>query len=217
MAGEYDPITPPDWGRHAAETLKNSFFFEYPGMGHGTSLGGGCPTEMMIAFLEDPTRAPDDTCIGEMGGPQWAVPAEGAEAIVLEPFTNTQMGIQGVVPAGWTETSLGVYARRSSGLDAAVIIAQAAPMSADSLLGLLVGQLGLKAPPASVGERQANGLTWTLYAVEVQGLSIDFALAESGKLGLIVLLQSTAEEHDALYQAVFLPVIDALKPIAGPG
>lgn len=145
---------------------------------------------MMIAFLEDPTTVPDDACIGEMGGPQWIVPAEGMGAITLEPFTNSQMGIEGVVPAGWTETGTGVYARRSSGLDAAVIIAQAAPMSTNSLLGLLVGQLGLKEPPVSVGERQANGLTWTLYTVTVQGLSIDFALAESGELGLIVLLQS---------------------------
>ncbi len=214
ITGEYDPITPPDFGRHVAQTLPNSFFFEYPGMGHGVSLIAGCPTDMMIAFFQDPTTAPDSTCIEEMGGPQWVVPAEGAETIVMEPFTNKQMGIQGVVPAGWTEVNAGVYARRSSALDAAVVIAQGAPMSAPDLLGLLVRQLGLKEPPASVGEREANGLTWNLYAVTVQGLSVDFALAESEGLGLIVLLQSAPEEHDFLYQAVFLPVIDALTPLA---
>ena len=60
---------------------------------------------------------------------------------------------------------------------------------------------------------EANGLTWTLYSFKVQGLSIDMALAESGGQGLVVILQSEPRERDALYEAVFLPVIDALTPI----
>jgi hypothetical protein len=195
-----------------AKTLEKSYFFEYPGVGHGASSQAGCPRDMMIAFFKDPTAAPDDACMAEMGPPKFVVPTEG-EDIKLEPFVNEQMGIQGVAPTGWTEVSLGTYARGQSAMDAAVAVTLSAPMTAQELLDLLVGQLGLGEAPKSVGQREANGLTWTLYAFEVQGLSIDMALAESGGQGLLVMLQSEPKEHDTLYEAVFLPMIDALKPI----
>ena len=212
MAGEYDPITPPAWAQHAAETLENGYFFEYPGVGHGASVVEGCPTDMMIAFLNDPSSTPDDACITAMDWPQFVVPGE-TQTIELEPFSSEVFGIQGVVPAGWSEVSPGAYARGASGLDVATVLVQSAPMSADTLLTLLAGQLGLSEAPESVGEREANGMTWTLYAVEVQNIPVDFALAESEGVAFIVLLQSDPGEHDALYEAVFLPVLDALVPL----
>ena len=144
--------------------------------------------------------------------PQFVVPVE-AGAIELEPYTNEQMGIQGLIPAGWTEVNVGVYSRGSSATDTAVVLAQAAPVSAEDLLALVSSQLGLEEPPEAVGEREANGLTWTLYTVTLMGLEIDMALAEADGLALIVLLQSDPGEHEALYEAVFLPVIDALVPL----
>jgi pimeloyl-ACP methyl ester carboxylesterase len=66
MSGEFDPITPPEWGRHAAETLENGYFYEYPGIGHGASVVDDCPMQMMIDFLDDPDSRPDDTCISRM-------------------------------------------------------------------------------------------------------------------------------------------------------
>ncbi len=212
LAGEYDPVTAPSWGQHAAETLENSYFFEYPGVGHGASLAADCPRDMMIAFLDDPTTAPDDACIAGMDLPQFVAPVE-AGAIELEPFTNEEMGIQGLIPAGWTEVNVGVYSRGSSAMDTAVVLAQAAPVTAEDLLALVSSQLGLEEPPEAVGEREANGLTWTLYAITVQGLEIDMALTEAEGLAFIVLLQSEPGEHEALYEAVFLPVIDALVPL----
>lgn len=67
MSGEFDPITPPAWGKQVAETLDKAFFYEYPGLGHGTSIAEGCPRRMLTAFLNDPTSSPADECIGEMG------------------------------------------------------------------------------------------------------------------------------------------------------
>ncbi len=66
MSGEFDPITPPKWGRHAAETLENGYFYEYPGVGHGASLADDCPMQMMEQFLEHPEMPPDDACISGM-------------------------------------------------------------------------------------------------------------------------------------------------------
>jgi len=67
MSGEFDPITPPAWGRKAAQTLSRAYYFEYPGIGHGASLIQGCPQDMAIAFLAQPETVPDDTCIAGLG------------------------------------------------------------------------------------------------------------------------------------------------------
>ena len=66
MSGEFDPITPPAWARHAAESLENVYIYEYPGIGHGASAVDGCPRTMLIEFLKNPTKIPDDTCIQQM-------------------------------------------------------------------------------------------------------------------------------------------------------
>lgn len=215
MGGQYDPVTPPDWGRRAAETLPNSFFFEYPGVGHGASPGTGCASDMMTAFLIEPTTVPDDACIGEMGPPQF-VPPFDAGVIELEPFADDQMDITGVFPTGWTKESNGVFLREASDLDATVLIEQAAPVSADELLGLYVDLLEMDELPESVGERDVDGQTWTLYAVQYQDQPGDMAIAERDGLALIVFLVSESAERDALYESVFLPAVDALQPLAQP-
>ncbi|MFZ5915411.1 MAG: alpha/beta fold hydrolase [Chloroflexota bacterium] len=212
MAGQYDPITPPAWARHTAQTLANGHLFEYPGVGHGASIVLGCPQAMMQAFIDDPTRAPDDACIDALGL-QFQVPETGAVVIQLEPLTNETMGIESVAPAGWTEVSPGVYSRANSALDVTVAIVQAAPTTTDALVQMLVMQLGLSEAPEVASLREANGLTWTLYTAQVQGFTVDAALAQSGELALVVLLQSAASERDALYEAVFLPMIDATVPL----
>ena len=215
MAGEYDPVTPPDWGRRAAATLQNASFFEYPGVGHGASPGTGCPGEMMTAFLDDPSTAPDDACIAEMGPPEFILPFQ-AGAIELEPFIDEEMNINGMIPAGWTSQSNGVFTRETSQLDATVLIAQAGPVSAADLLTLWADQLELGEMPESVGERKANGLTWTLYLVQFQDLPADMALSERDGLALVVLLVSEPRERKVMSEAVFLPVVDALMPLAQP-
>jgi pimeloyl-ACP methyl ester carboxylesterase len=63
MSGEFDPITPPAWAHHVAQTLEIAYVYEYPGIGHGASVAHDCPRSMLIAFLDDPVQTPDDRCI----------------------------------------------------------------------------------------------------------------------------------------------------------
>ena len=72
LAGEYDPVTPPDWGRLAAGGLSRSFSFEFPGFGHGVSVSGGCPLSITLAFLDDPATQPDSSCIAGIKGPAFS-------------------------------------------------------------------------------------------------------------------------------------------------
>ncbi|MFN2241772.1 MAG: alpha/beta hydrolase [Anaerolineae bacterium] len=215
MSGEYDPVTPPDWGRQAASTLSSSFFFEYPGLGHGTSPGTGCPSEMMTGFLDDPGAVPDDACIAEMGPPAFVVPTE-AGAVALEPFIDEELDIAGVVPTGWTNQSNGVYTRGSSDLDATVLIEQGGPLSAEEILGLYVELLELGDVPESVGGREANGLTWSLYELEYQDLPANIALTEQYGQALIVFLVSEPGERETMLESVFFPAVDALVPLGQP-
>ncbi|HZD58540.1 MAG TPA: alpha/beta hydrolase, partial [Anaerolineales bacterium] len=67
LAGEYDPITPPDWGRMAAKTLPNAYFYEFPDSGHWVTRSSSCARSLALAFWEKPDVAPDSTCTSSMG------------------------------------------------------------------------------------------------------------------------------------------------------
>ena len=67
LQGEYDPVTPPANGMLAAQTLSKSYFFLFPGVGHGVySPISSCPSDVTNAFWENPTEKPDASCISSM-------------------------------------------------------------------------------------------------------------------------------------------------------
>jgi pimeloyl-ACP methyl ester carboxylesterase len=65
LAGEFDPITPPSYGRDAVRTLSRSYIFEFRGAAHGV-LEEGCPMTVVVSFLADPEAPPDGGCVGEL-------------------------------------------------------------------------------------------------------------------------------------------------------
>lgn len=71
LAGEYDPITPPSYGRRVAQNLSNSYFFLFPGQGHGELYSSTCSNRIISAFEDDPSRQPDASCIAQMSGPNF--------------------------------------------------------------------------------------------------------------------------------------------------
>jgi pimeloyl-ACP methyl ester carboxylesterase len=73
LTGEYDPVTPPDESRRAARTLTHAYLFEFPGLGHWVNPVHPCPRQILLAFLDTPSRRPDAACIRRMTGPRWAL------------------------------------------------------------------------------------------------------------------------------------------------
>jgi pimeloyl-ACP methyl ester carboxylesterase len=71
LAGEYDPVTPPAWGRLVNENLSSSHFLEFPGIGHGVTHSHACPFGITLEFLDEPEAAPDSACIEDMGVPAY--------------------------------------------------------------------------------------------------------------------------------------------------
>jgi pimeloyl-ACP methyl ester carboxylesterase len=71
LQGEYDPATPPANGMLVAKTLSKSYFFLFPGVGHGVEASNisNCPTSITQAFLDHPTEKPDASCIKSLQEP----------------------------------------------------------------------------------------------------------------------------------------------------
>jgi hypothetical protein len=82
LSGDFDPVTPPSYGDHAAATLTNRFVFTLPDAGHGASITP-CGLELMQAFWMAPSQPPDATCLAALSAPQWVLP--GAPAAVPAP------------------------------------------------------------------------------------------------------------------------------------
>jgi hypothetical protein len=58
-----------------------------------------------------------------------------------------------------------------------------------------------------------GSLTWDLYSLKVRGLPADLALAEDGERAYLVFLVSPLDEHERLYERLFLPAVAAMAPI----
>lgn len=62
LAGEGDPITPPEWGRMVAGDLSHAYFHEFPGNGHWVGRSSSCAMQMALAFWENPAADPGPVC-----------------------------------------------------------------------------------------------------------------------------------------------------------
>jgi len=74
LAGGFDPITPADYARSAAETLPNSIVVEQAGRGHGIWYGSDCIGDIVLSFVSDPGRELDTSCAGDQVSIDWSGP-----------------------------------------------------------------------------------------------------------------------------------------------
>jgi pimeloyl-ACP methyl ester carboxylesterase len=61
LSGEFDPLTPPRWSEQAAQGLSNSTRLVMPNTSHEV-LRGECGQTIALAFLNNPSQAPDTSC-----------------------------------------------------------------------------------------------------------------------------------------------------------
>jgi hypothetical protein len=139
-----------------------------------------------------------------------------AQEVEFEEFSNELYGVQGLVPLGWESRGFGSYARGASADDVTAIFIQSAPLPVDTLLDALTTQLSLEEMPEA--ESQLEGeLLWDIREAEasIQGMDFAFSIATSEVEGTtyIVLLQSLSEEHEALHETVFVPVVESVAPL----
>ncbi len=82
FAGEFDPVTPPAWGRRLLRTMPNARFVQIPGQSHG-AMFNKCGGQMTLAFLHDPSAPLNGDCIAKLPANVFA-PAEGAAAPAIK-------------------------------------------------------------------------------------------------------------------------------------
>lgn len=61
LAGRFDPVTPPAWGEHVAETLSASTVVQVATGGHVVSFDP-CGASIVASFLDNPGGTPDTSC-----------------------------------------------------------------------------------------------------------------------------------------------------------
>lgn len=209
IAGEYDPITPPSWGAGVHENLSNSYFYEIPGAGHGAGAGSfECPLNIVLAFLDDPFTEPDASCIDTLGSPEFVVPAEIEEEIILEPFSRDDIGLSSLAPAEWTQVEASIHARISTALDQTVLIQDVLNLTVDEYLDRLVQQFGFDGEVEITRTEALGNYEWDFYEMEVRGFSVDVAITSQDHQIYFALLISDPEERDILVDLVLIPVLE---------
>jgi len=67
MSGEFDSISPKEGAEKVARNLTHAYEVVVPGAAHSSIESGECSLSIALAFLEDPTRKPDDSCLARLG------------------------------------------------------------------------------------------------------------------------------------------------------
>jgi dienelactone hydrolase len=144
--------------------------------------------------------------------------ARAQEPIPLVPMEDPTFGVTTVVPEGWVNLGQGIHARRPGAADFVLLAVQSVQVPMDSVWPSLQQQLRLTEPPAPTGARTTPTFEWTLYQVDVEApvgtLRVDLATAAEDGTTYLVLFQSPVEGSEVLRDAVFLPAVDALQPLA---
>ena len=210
-AGEFDPITPPSYGRLVSDTLAASTFVEFPGLAHGVTTVAGCPRDVLLAFIDDPAAVPDTSCADSLAGPRFFVP--GDLEVTLVPFEVDIFGltISGVRPDEWDEQDMGVFVAPGLG---DVGIVQQAIASGFAGIDLLVeqygAQLGIEADWDATTYDDATGRSWNVYSASDGSLRYELGVYDDGTTTFLVLLLGTPSEHSTYVDSVFRPALDAI-------
>ena len=213
LSGEFDHVTPPEFGRTVASRLSRSFFFMLPAGGHSGENLTPCALSITAAFLDRPTAEPDASCIASLPRLAFDLPIDTGEPVELEPFTDEARGFAGLIPAGWEELDTTNLVRARSALDPSYFVLEAARGTAHSLFANLSAQLSLERDIEPVNVATVGAFTWTFYEFDRGGNRGDLALAEDGEKAYFVYMVSAPEERDALFETLFVPAVAALRAL----
>lgn len=215
ITGKFDPTTPPMFAKQVASQLSHSYYFEFPNQGHTPTAAddSGCAMDTVIAFLKEPSVEPSRDCLHKLAPVDFIVPYTGDPPLTLE--TRKVFGVTVDGPQDWFYLGDGFFFRGNSNLDITQIGVFQDFLRPEELMDWFslgaYGYRGLDTAPFKVGQREAHGLTWSLYLSTSNGRPVDIAMADEGFSSLVVMMFCNSDEHDALYRTVFLPMVDSAR------
>lgn len=212
LAGEFDPITPPDWGRAVDSALSKSYYVEIPAAGHGVLSSGVCSMSIAQAFLRDPDQEPDASCISDIPSLTFKTPASAG--VTLVQFEDPDLGIRGVAPEGWTNVAPGTY-MESPQTSPVVMIQQGFPTDVmQQALPAFIQQFGVAIPEEPNETIELRGVDWSIYQFSVDGQPADIGISGDDRgFSYLVILASDPQNRDDLYRIVFLPSLAAIETL----
>lgn len=95
LSGNFDPITPPSYGDTVARNLSKSNAYIVPTGGHGQAFEDECQDNIILSFLDDPTKAPDTGCLEKMHHPVFTTSANLIDVPGLVQILNLE-GTKGI-------------------------------------------------------------------------------------------------------------------------
>lgn len=221
LVGEYDPITPPHWAQLAAETLTTSQLFEFRGIGHSTFSSSRCAVDLMMVFLHTPAQKLDTRCVDNVPPPLFATAQ--ITSVKNRPYESANLGFRSVVPENWYEIEPGVFSPYPTLEPVAIpVIAFRFPITLDDYVSRIITQgfYAYDRLPPSIATIAANGRNWQIYQVERpdENVYTSFAFFNGDQPYVIGVTATNAEERDYLYEALFIPAIQAFEitEIVGP-
>jgi hypothetical protein len=169
--------------------------------------------DVVQKFLDDPSVEPDRSCMNELKPVDFVVPYTGNPPLTLKTINASGLSVD--VPSEWRSLGEGFYYRGNSPFDITEAAILRIPTSSENIEKWFslkaYGYRGLDSPLIPAGQRQANGLAWGLYTSSSYGRPVDIAMADDGGWSIVVLLFCNQDEHDALYQTVFLPMVESAE------
>lgn len=76
LAGEWDPVTPPQWGEDVGNNFSSVKFYALKGVGHGVTVVNDCAKTIMRSFLKKLAGRLDSACVLSLEEPLFALPPE---------------------------------------------------------------------------------------------------------------------------------------------
>lgn len=200
LSGEFDPVTPSEYADLAAAHLSQSYVYEFPGVGHSPIGGSACVRQMVGEFVQDPSLAPDDSCIAELGI-DFAVPAD-YDVSNREPVFIEEYGVSSVVPAGWSEIEPGVFGSPDLSQLLYIIVVEAE-------LESFMAENGLIGP---VDELEVNGRVWQMYEFQPPDphtIGLDLLTPRDGGGHYDIAIITPEDQLEDLKADVLLPALEA--------
>ena len=211
LAGRFDPITPPAWGRRAESAVTGSHYLEFPSGAHGVLGSSDCSFDISLEFLRDPAQEPDASCIAAL--PPLAFKTPASVGVALVPFQDERLGIRSVVPAGWIQYGPGIHGESTRGVTA--IMQQAVPTNAaPQILPAFAQQFGVTIPQEPDQVLELDGLRWDIYRLSLDNRAAAIAVSDDDEgMTIFLMLTSEPEGHEALYRNVFLPTLAEVETL----
>lgn len=199
MEGKFDSNKEPSLGTEVAQNFSTSYVAEFADTAHGVI--GACTLSMMGEFMNDPSTAPDMTC----------VPTETTFITTETELTFSEqtlaVGVTALIPDGWSEVDTGVYVNP---LDNSVLLITALPVAdIDEAITMFATAVGLSAP-TKLGDVPLGEQTWAVYQVIEGDTGSMIAATVHNEQVYLMGLQTSAATIESATETILRPVVESI-------